>query len=149
MNTANRNSGFTLIELMITVAIVAILAAIALPSYSDYVTKSKMRLAQSDLVALAAAFENHRQLKLAYPTDTDSNVATKSYGWITTTLPSWSAASDSDDFYFEVRYLAGDVIKLFARTRIASIPDCFLYFQLPVGDRYADAKCPSSGTDWL
>lgn len=41
MTRASRYSGFTLIELMITVAIVAILAAIAYPSYAEYVAKSR------------------------------------------------------------------------------------------------------------
>ena len=43
--------GFTLIELMIVVAIVGILAAIALPAYQDYLVRSKM---SEGLAALAA-----------------------------------------------------------------------------------------------
>ncbi len=46
--------GFTLIELMITVAIVAILAAVAYPSYVNYIRKSKRATAQAALMDIAA-----------------------------------------------------------------------------------------------
>lgn len=46
--------GFTLIELMITVAIVAILAAIAYPGYQDHLRKSRRAEAQAFMMAVAA-----------------------------------------------------------------------------------------------
>jgi type IV pilus assembly protein PilE len=49
--------GFTLIELMITVAIVAILTAIALPSYQGYVRKANRSAAQSFMLSAAAREE--------------------------------------------------------------------------------------------
>jgi len=49
----NKFQGFTLIELMVTVAIVAILAAIAVPSYQQYVIRAKRAAAQSEMMVIA------------------------------------------------------------------------------------------------
>jgi prepilin-type N-terminal cleavage/methylation domain-containing protein len=60
------SKGFTLIELMITVAIVAILAAIAIPNYRDYVIRGQLVDATTGLAAVRANMERYYQDNRSY-----------------------------------------------------------------------------------
>jgi type IV pilus assembly protein PilE len=62
--TASR--GFTLIEVMITVAIVGILAAVAIPQYRDYVKRSRLADASSGLATMRAQMERYFQDNRTY-----------------------------------------------------------------------------------
>ena len=70
--TTRRSKGFTLIELMITVAVIAILAAIAIPSYADYVKKGRRADARSLLQSAAIAQE---KVRLSSPTYASATTA--------------------------------------------------------------------------
>jgi type IV pilus assembly protein PilE len=52
-----RRSGFTLIEVMITVAIIAILASVALPSYTNYLVRAKLQEATTSLLDMRVKME--------------------------------------------------------------------------------------------
>jgi type IV pilus assembly protein PilE len=61
-----RHGGFTLIELMMAVAIAAMLVSIALPGYTQYVVRSRRAVAQGELVSAASAMERHFTIAGSY-----------------------------------------------------------------------------------
>lgn len=82
--TPNRSQrGFTLIELMITVAIVAILAAVALPAYGDYVRRGQLPEAFAGMSDLRVKMEQYYQDNRNYG---GTNCADS-------TPPSWAAGT--------------------------------------------------------
>lgn len=86
------NKGFTLIELMITLGIIAVIASIAIPSYRGYIKTAKMVEAQNNLGALRLAQGEYFLENNAYFEGATTALLT------TNSLGLWSASKGSDGF---------------------------------------------------
>lgn len=72
--TKRKQKGFTLIELMIVVAIIGILAAIAIPAFIEYINSGKGTESDLNLNKIAKSAKIYRQKNASYPTGTQAAI---------------------------------------------------------------------------
>lgn len=96
-----REAGFTIIELMIVVAIIGLLAGIGVPSYKEYVNKSKRAEGKAALTAAAARLERYYSLNNCYPSSScGSPAATDSPSALTAAgIQGFSGESSTKAYY--------------------------------------------------
>ena len=146
MRNARRTAqqGFTLIELMIVVAIIGILAAVALPAYQDYVLKAKIGNALTAVDALKTAVgvcaqENGGTLTSCNTTTTNAVTAIPAFtatkevasatvaaGVITATLGTGIKGTDIDGKTITFTPTAGETAVTWANTTTIAAPAAIL-----------------------
>ena len=94
LKRVKNKKGFTLIELMIVVAIVGILAAIAIPAYLDYTVKTKITEVTTAMDALAQAASEYHASAGFFPNQSDTNYQlVTGFAAVATTYAGWNYAN--------------------------------------------------------
>lgn len=163
-----RNKGFTLIELMVTVAIIAMLASIAYPSYTSSVLKGKRAQAKTALTELLQQqerFMTQKNCYLAFTTDTAgaaTATAASACGFTAATAVPFKTFS-GENLVNSAYLLMADACpqSSTSTTPLMSTQDCIRVIAKPIGNDPAvgslrmtstgtkDCTAPGSNTDAL
>lgn len=92
---SSNSKGFTLIELMITIAIIGVVAGIAIPSYNGYILTAKMAEAENNLAAIRLAQEEFFLENNRYFEGANTAAITTDSGSL------WTVSKGSDGYNFD------------------------------------------------
>ena len=113
-----RSGGFSLVELMVVVAVLGILASIAVPNYQDYVLRSKLVDALSSLAQLRVSMEHYYQDNRSYDSVPGAPTGTCGIAMAASNYFTYSCATSNtgQDFLITATGSAGGATAAFAYT---------------------------------
>lgn len=126
MKNKRQNSGFTIVEVLITVAIIAIIAAVALPSYQQYLIKTRRVDAANALLKIHAEQEKYYFENNTYMSDAVFRTQNTARSW----LPDYPTTSSS---YYTIAIAANG----------GTLQDGFVATATPTGIQANDTDCTS------